>query len=1686
MARLAPSGKFQVAFGALCFIIFCFSSSTFANDVPQTFSLDGQLFSDPAGTTPLNDPNIAFRIQILSEDKSCILYEESQSTSTAASKGFFSVQVGSSTGSTKRTVTDPGRTMVEVFSNLLPVTGKSVATGTPCVVTAVGGNRRYVRMIIAPSTLGSTERTLSPDLNVDSVPNAVVAERAESIQGVRKDALLQVNTASGVVLSQANLENLFSNSTRFDALKSVVDGTSTVYMRSSSTTGAQLPIIAGAPGTTPSAGSIWYDSGDQLLKFQTTVGTQILSTGTNSITSLTGEVTASGPGAAAATVVSVGGSTAANIHAATLLSNGATETNTATAIVRRDGTGGFLAGNVNVASSRLRDSGSNYVTLDAPTTVTSNYGLTFPAAVGAAGQTLVTTDTSGTLAWTTPLSTSTSFSGDVSGTASTTSVDKIKGTAVTVTGIATGNYLRYNGTAWVNSGLVAGDVTTALTYTPVNRAGDTMTGLLTLSADPTNPLHAATKQYADSKLLARDLPAAPAVGQDGYSLRWNQTSGAWEYYNPATTSQWTSNAGNIYFNTGNVGIGAQAPADTLTLQKTDQSTAVAVTNTDSSTARYPGLYVTNYMGSANAGFPLLDFYNSRGVAGSQTAVQSGDSLVAIQANGLHSSGANLAGRIAVVATETFSATNGGGQILLQTTANGTTTYQTRMTVDHSGYVGIGNTSPRALLDVAIPASNTTTPAEIIVSTHDATYNPAAITLLSKRPNMGLKYGDATVKGWRFYSYGDSGGHGGMASDAAFCFRDGTASEKCTMHFDGPTGNINFGGENASLHTGSKVNVRGNMTVGTSWSTYSTQVAAPADSLIVEGRIGAGVSDPTTQLDIGGTTTVRGLSAPPAVSASGQGRLYFDSVSGKFMISENGAAYAAISSGATTLSGDVSGSNTATSVDKIKGTAVTVTGIATGDLFRYNGSAWVNSQLSTNDVTTALTYTPVNRAGDTMTGVLTLSADPTANLHSTTKQYVDAALATSAANFVRRDGTAALTADWDIDGAGAGTRLLTGLAPPIAGDSAANKTYVDTHLLNQRLPSVTPGSGQNGQALRWNNSASEWEFFAPTGSGVGTVLVDSGGANTGTSANALQFGVLTNSGEAIGSKRNGGGNQNGLDFYTNYNSRMSITNGGNVGIGTSTPTSRLEVTANPWDVLTGTGNTLNVSTFMNNGANSDATLNGIRSFLYSDINFNNEELNASFNHSAVLAGTATANIARGSMNKATLEGPGTLVNGYGTQSLVELTSTGTITNAYGLYSDVAKPGGGSITNAYGLYVDTLAGTNRYGVYQHGVNDKNYFAGRVGIGTDDPIVKFHVRRDVNTNDGILVQNMDTGSSAYTGMAIMTDRTRMGEVQFVDQDNVTMPAGWMGYNHSTNAMYFGTNEVANRMVINSSGKVGIGTSGPKTALEVNGSATAGPDGIVRITQTGGSTFNGPFALVIGDDAMDTNNYRGFRLSIDSNGNGVMESYIAGASKDLLFQPNGGNIGIGVLVPTTKLQVAGDIAPDTTATKNLGSGSLRWNNIYLSNAPDVSSDERLKKEIKTSDLGLDFINNLEPVSWVWKDPKRGTVQHYGVIAQQAEAAIAKAKGQATPNVIVSHNEESDSYSVRYTELISPIIKAIQELYQEVLGVKSVNDSQTRQIASTDEKLQKLESENDSLKQENAAIKKYLCEKDPSAPICK
>jgi hypothetical protein len=87
---------------------------------------------------------------------------------------------------------------------------------------------------------------------------------------------------------------------------------------------------------------------------------------------------------------------------------------------------------------------------------------------------------------------------------------------------------------------------------------------------------------------------------------------------------------------------------------------------------------------------------------------------------------------------------------------------------------------------------------------------------------------------------------------------------------------------------------------------------------------------------------------------------------------------------------------------------------------------------------------------------------------------------------------------------------------------------------------------NRLSLGWDNS--------------GKVFTDPAAQNNGTLAPGLVFGG-SGSGEGISSKRTAGGNQFGLDFYTGFANRMSITSGGNVGLGRQPAANRLEVAGN---------------------------------------------------------------------------------------------------------------------------------------------------------------------------------------------------------------------------------------------------------------------------------------------------------------------------------------------------------------------------------------------------------------------------------------------------------------------------------------------------------------------------------------------
>lgn len=162
-------------------------------------------------------------------------------------------------------------------------------------------------------------------------------------------------------------------------------------------------------------------------------------------------------------------------------------------------------------------------------------------------------------------------------------------------------------------------------------------------------------------------------------------------------------------------------------------------------------------------------------------------------------------------------------------------------------------------------------------------------------------------------------------------------------------------------------------------------------------------------------------------------------------------------------------------------------------------------------------------------------------------------------------------------------------------------------------------------------------------------------------------------------------------------------------------------------------------------------------------------------------------------------------------------------------------------------------------------------------------------------------------------------------------------------------------------------------------------------------------------------------------------------------------------VTLNTTQFYPTGDNSVSSGRSGN------RWVDVWAVNGTIQTSDDRQKVKVKVSDLGLDFIELLDPISWVWADIDRPDVvetrtddegneyqqivtagvktahkrPHYGLSAQQVRTVLDTLGIDDFAGYI--HDPETDSYALRYNEFLAPVIKAIQELSAQVraLGAK-------------------------------------------------
>ena len=230
-------------------------------------------------------------------------------------------------------------------------------------------------------------------------------------------------------------------------------------------------------------------------------------------------------------------------------------------------------------------------------------------------------------------------------------------------------------------------------------------------------------------------------------------------------------------------------------------------------------------------------------------------------------------------------------------------------------------------------------------------------------------------------------------------------------------------------------------------------------------------------------------------------------------------------------------------------------------------------------------------------------------------------------------------------------------------------------------------------------------------------------------------------------------------------------------------------------------------------------------------------------------------------------------------------------------------------------------------------------------------------------------------------------------------------IGY-HNGGLNFAETKEADYRLFLEDGGNVGVGTRNPLTALDIfkSGYANLRLDG----------TLAG--ILILGDsNAPESEKYfylggYGDKLKI-----GTVSDLLLNYSTKFTMLRNG-NVGIGLVSPSYRLDVG---------------GTIRGNNV----AP---SDVRIKKEINPIEKALERVNSLRGVNFRWQSEKESNGLQIGVIAQEVEAVFPEAVS----------TDEMGYKSVAYGRLVAPLIEAIKEL-------KAENESLKERIELVEAKLQ-------------------------------
>jgi len=498
--------------------------------------------------------------------------------------------------------------------------------------------------------------------------------------------------------------------------------------------------------------------------------------------------------------------------------------------------------------------------------------------------------------------------------------------------------------------------------------------------------------------------------------------------------------------------------------------------------------------------------------------------------------------------------------------------------------------------------------------------------------------------------------------------------------------------------------------------------------------------------------------------------------------------------------------------------------------------------------------------------------------------------------------------------------------------------------------------------------------------------------------------------------------------TNNVIRMSVTTSGKVAIGNFTPVFKLDVKGS-----------INTDSLYRIGGNTVLSIKGSGNFFAG--------VNSGFSNTTGFSNTASGNGALFSNtagNYNTASGGGALYSN----------NTGTGNTADGLLAlnSNVKGNNGVAVGAYSqLYANDIAqswdNTNTSIGYQSLRGSitpaNNYGAANTAIGRD-----------------ALYSNSSGFSNTANGYKSLYSNT---------EGNYNTANGW------------------NTLYSNSIGEFNVATGGEALYFNTVGSQnTANGYGALTYNENGvNNTANGFSALYINEGG-SYNTAGGAEALVSSygwyntaNGAGALNSNTSGGNNTAIGYNS--NVSIGQLTNATAV---GSLAT-VNADNKVRIGDADVTVVEGQVAYSWPSDGRFKENVKEDVKGLDFIMKLQPVSYNFNRLKfaqhirqqltpgkektlveKSQIRSVGFIAQDVEKIIQQT-GFTSFDAVHAPANETDNYSMGYAEFVVPLVKAVQEL----------NEDLKSEAGSLKSDLSRIYRENEQLQKENIQIKNDISE---------